>query len=82
MSGTMEILNTIGQTIINDKEKNATNTTFKFEEVTFVLSKEHGSSLEGQEFQSKHGSITLPERLETLGINGGLCVWRQVCNCV
>ncbi len=78
MAGTMDILNTIGQTIINDKDENSTSTVFTFKEVTYVLSKEHGSRLEGQEFQPKHGGIILPSRLEVLGIDSGLCVQRQV----
>ncbi len=81
MAGTMEILNTIGQMIINDMEENATNTIFTFEEVTSVLSKEHGSRVEGHEFQSRHGSIRLPERLEMLDLDASSCVQTQVYTC-
>ncbi len=78
MAGTMEVLNTIGQTIIIDKKMDANSTNFGFNEVTLLLGKENGSSLEGQEFQSKHGGIILPRRLESLDIDGGACVQRQV----
>ncbi len=78
MAGTMEVLNTIGQMIIKDKEENTSSTVFEFNEVTLLLGKEHGRSLEGQVFQSKHGGIRLPRRLESLNVDGGSCVQRQV----
>ena len=80
MAGTMEILSTMGQMIINDKEMNAKSTILTLEDITFVLSKQNGSLIESQEIQSKQGSIRLPSRLETLGIDGGSCVQKQVCN--
>ena len=78
IAGAMGVLDTIGQTIIKDKDVDANSTSFMFNEVTLLLGKEHGHSLEGQEFQSKHGGIRLPRRLESLNIDGGSCVERQV----
>ncbi len=78
MAAAMGVINTIAQTIIKDKDMDANSSNFIFNEVTLLLGKEYGRRLEGQEFQSQHGGIRLPRRLESLGIEGGSCVERQV----
>ena len=78
MADTMKILNTIGQSILADKEQDYPSSDFEFDGVTYLLGKESGDRVQGSSYNTHQGSVKMPDNLEALGVDHGSCVQRQV----
>ncbi len=78
MADTMKVLNTIGQSILADKEENYPSSDFEFDGVSYLLGKESGRRVQGMSYNTGQGSVKMPDDLEALGIDSGSCVQRQV----